>query len=459
MGELKAVVLAAGEGTRMKSALPKVLHRLWGQPMLAYVTGAAREAGANRVCVVVGHGGEAVEAAFAEAGVTFAVQEPRRGTGHAVMQARAQIEPADTVLVLYGDTPLLRGETLRRLVEAHQAAGNSATVVAAVMDDPTGYGRIVRDRAGDFAAIVEQKDATEAQKAIRETNTGVYCFRGADLLFALDRLTDNNAQHEYYLTDALGILRAAGRPVGVMPAADAGEFAGVNDRVQLARAGAVMRQRILEGLMQSGVTVTDPSSTYVDAGVAVGRDTVLLPGTMLEGSTRIGENCVIGPHSRLTDTTVADGVTFQTSTALEAQIGPDCVVGPYAYLRPHTVLERKVKVGDFVEIKNSRLGEGTKANHLTYIGDADVGCRVNFGCGTVVVNYDGVKKHRTTIGDDCFIGCNTNLVAPVTVEDRAYTAAGSTITERVEAGSLAIARAKQVNKAGWVKKNRESVEK
>lgn len=455
MDKIKAIVLAAGEGTRMHSKLPKVLHALCGQPMILYVTEAARAAGAAEVCVVTGHGSDAVMEALRGRGLTFALQAKRLGTGHAVMQAADFIEPDADVLVLYGDTPLVRPETLQAFVAFHRQAGNSVSVISAEVDDPTGYGRIVRDANGGFRAIVEHKDATEAERQIKEINTGIYCFRGDSLRLALSRLTNENVQQEYYLTDTLEILLQDGQPVGAMAAADAAEFSGVNDRSQLAAAEAMLRERINRKHMLAGVTLIAPEQTYIGANVRIGQDTVVYPGSVLEGKTEIGADCIVGPNCRLVDTVLGDGVTFQASTALEASVGDGSTVGPYAYLRPNSRIGKKVKLGDFVEIKNSTIGDGTKVSHLTYIGDADVGERVNFGCGTVVVNYDGVKKYRTVVGDDAFIGCNTNLVSPVRVEQGAYTAAGSTITSDVPADSLGIARSRQENILGWRKKSRE----
>ncbi len=454
MQEMVAVILAAGKGTRMKSALPKVLHTVGGKPMLRHVMTAAKQAGADRQVVVIGFGGEQVQAEIGAA-VEYVLQAEQLGTGHAMMQVQPVLAGfSGTVLLLCGDTPLLTGKTLQELVVLHQQSGAAATVLTATPTDATGYGRILRDATGQVLGIVEQKDATEEQKMIGEINTGIYCFEAASLFTALTGLTCNNAQGEYYLTDVLAILAEAGNRVGAAQVEDFAETLGINSRVQLAEAETILRQRKLIDLMESGVTVMDPASTFVDTTVSIGQDTVLYPFTWIEGETTIGRDCRIGPHSRIADSQLGDAVTLHFSYAHECTVGAGVTVGPYVHLRPDTELANGVKVGNFVEIKNSRVGKGSKVPHLSYIGDTDIGSAVNIGSGTITVNYDGKKKHRTQIGDDAFIGCNANLVAPVSVGAGAYIAAGSTITKDVPAGALGVGRARQSNIAGWAEKKK-----
>ena len=454
MQETVAVILAAGKGTRMKSALPKVLHAVGGKSMLRHVMTAAEQAGAKRTLVVVGFGGDKVQAEIGAA-AEFVLQAEQLGTGHAMMQVQPVLAGfSGTILLLCGDTPLLTGQALLDLVATHQQSGAAATVLTAMPADATGYGRILRDESGQVLGIVEQKDATAEQKQIGEINTGIYCFEAAPLFAALAGLTCNNAQKEYYLTDVLAILAQAGQQVGAVEVADFQETLGINSRLQLAEAEKILRQRKLVELMDSGVTVMDPASTFVDASVSVGEDTVLYPFTWLEGETTIGRDCRIGPNSRISDSQLGDAVTLHFSYAHECKIAGGVSVGPYVHLRPDTELSAGVKVGNFVEIKNSRVGVGSKLPHLSYIGDADIGSGVNIGCGTITVNYDGKKKHRTVVGDTAFVGCNSNLVAPVSVGSGAYIAAGSTITKDVPDGALGVGRARQSNIAGWVEKKK-----
>lgn len=455
MSDLVAVILAAGKGTRMKSSLPKVLHKAAGKPMLGHVLEAAGEAGAKRSIVVVGFGGEAVEAAIGTA-AEFVVQERQLGTGHAVLQTADLLQAEKgTVLVLCGDTPLLTGKLLKKLVDEHRKAAAKATVLTAVMPDATGYGRVIRTPEGAVAKIVEHKDATEEERGVREVNSGIYCFEAPELFAALKDVGNDNAQGEYYLPDVLEILRNKGEKVWAVAADDYEETLGVNSRAQLAKAEKILRRRKNEALMEAGVTLMDPDSTFVDADVVVGRDTVLYPFTWLEGKTNIGEGCEIGPSVRLQDAQIGAGVTAHFCYAHECEIEDGATLGPYVHIRPDTKLSRDVKVGNFVEVKNSNIGEGTKLPHLSYIGDADIGAHVNMGCGTITVNYDGKKKFRTKVGDDAFVGCNSNLVAPVAVGDGAYVGAGSTITKDIPQGDLAIARAHQKNISGWADKRRQ----
>ncbi len=452
MNKLKVIILAAGEGKRMKSKLPKVLHKVQGRTMVDHVIDAAERAGAGDICVVVGHGAQEVKEALKDRNVKFALQEKQLGTGHAVMQAGDFIEEGADILVLYGDTPLITAETIGKLLDFHEKEGNSISIISAMVDDPAGYGHIIRNEKGEFLKNVEHKDASDEEKLVKEINTGIYCFTGEALKKGLSLLKNDNAQGEYYLPDTLEIILKEGGRVNAMIAEDAGEFAGVNSRMQLAEAEGYMRKKINRFHMENGVTMIDPERTYIEAGVKIGCDTVLLPGVVLEGDTVIGEDCVVGPDSRLTNVKLGNNVKFQYSTAIDSSVDDNTTVGPYAYIRPDCSIGKNVKIGDFVEVKNSTVGDGTKVSHLTYIGDSDVGERINFGCGTVTVNYDGHKKFRTVIGDDVFIGCNTNLVAPVKVGKGSYIAAGSTITDDIPENCLAIARERQINKTGWVKK-------
>lgn len=455
MADLTTIILAAGKGTRMKSALPKVLHKAGGKAMLAHVLDAAKEAGARRNVVVVGFGGEAVERALAGE-AEFVTQAEQLGTGHAVLQAEPMLrETRGTVLVLCGDTPLLTGALLKKLIAEHAAAGAKATVLTAVMPDATGYGRVIRAEDGTVEKIVEHKDATAEERAVREVNSGIYCFASTDLFAALHEVGNDNAQGEYYLPDVLEILRKKGEKIFAVAADDYEETLGVNSRAQLAASEKILRRRKNEELMAAGVTLMDPDTTYVDADVVVGRDTVIYPGVWLEGATVIGEGCEIGPNSRFQNVKAGANVTAHFCYAHECEIADGATLGPYVHIRPDTKIAAHVKIGNFVEVKNSVVGEGTKLPHLSYIGDSDIGAGVNMGCGTITVNYDGKKKFRTKVDDGAFVGCNSNLVAPVSVGANAYIGAGSTITKDIPAGDLAIARAHQKNITGWADKRRE----
>ncbi len=445
-----AVVLAAGLGKRMKSKTIKVLHSVLGRPMLLWTVAAARAAGINRIVTVVGQKRAEVARVLGDT-VEYMEQSTPLGTGHAVMQTAPLLATAEAdVLVLYGDTPLLMPGTIAALLEAHRAAGAAATVLTARVPDPAGYGRIQRDATGGLAGIVEDADATPEQKKIDEINTGIYVFSPAALYPALQKLKPANAQGEYYLTDVIGILKQDGFAVQAVEAASPAEVLGVNDRRQLAEAARILRERILASHMDNGVTIVDPASTFIGPDVAIEPDATIEPFSVLEGRSSIGEGAVIGPGSYLRDTAVGPGARVVYSYIEESEIGPDCSVGPYAHLRPGSVLEEGAKVGNFAEIKNTRVGRHAKIPHHSYVGDATIGQRVNVGAGVVFVNYDGVNKHHTDVEDDAFLGCNTNLVAPVRVGREAYTAAGSTINEDVPDGALAIARARQVNKEGYV---------
>ncbi|MET9516733.1 bifunctional UDP-N-acetylglucosamine diphosphorylase/glucosamine-1-phosphate N-acetyltransferase GlmU [Streptomyces sp. NPDC002994] len=454
------VVLAAGEGTRMKSAIPKVLHEISGRSLVGHVVAASRELNPEHLVVVVGHAREQVAAHLGEIDpeARTAVQEQQKGTGHAVRMGLEQLGSGGidgTVVVVCGDTPLLTGDTLTRLAGTHAADGNACTVLTAEVPDSTGYGRIVRDRdSGAVTGIVEHKDATDAQRAISEINSGVFAFDGQLLADALGKVRTDNSQGEEYLTDVLGILREAGHRVGAAVAADHREILGINNRVQLAEARRLLNARLLERAMLSGVTVVDPVSTFIDVTVTFDQDAVVHPGTQLLGATHLGEGCEVGPNSRLTDTVVHAGARVDNTVAERAEVGPGATVGPYTYLRPGTKLGPKSKAGAYVEMKAAVIGEGTKVPHLSYVGDATIGEYTNIGAASVFVNYDGETKHHTTIGSHCRTGSDNMFVAPVTVGDGAYTAAGSVITKDVPPGSLAVARGQQRNIEGWVARKR-----
>lgn len=445
---LETLILAAGKGTRMKSKLPKVLHKVGGKPMIKHVIDSAKKAGSTREVVVIGSGARLVQQEIS--GVEFVLQEEQLGTGHAVLSAKEKFAASKgTILILCGDTPLLTAETLKKFVAAHESSNCAATILTAEMPDPKGYGRILREEDDTFRGVVEDKDATDDEKKIREVNGGCYCFSAEKLFGALEKVGNDNAQGEYYLPDVLPILKDAGEKVGAFKVDYAMEILGINSRVQLAAADKALRMRKDRELMDSGVTILDPNTTFIDADVTIGQDTIIHPNTYLEGKTTIGEDCEIGPNVRFVNMTVGNNVTAHFSYCHDAEISNNVVLGPYVHLRPGTKLSEHVKVGNFVEVKNSNIGQGTKLPHLQYIGDSDVGANVNIGCGAVTCNYDGKQKFRTTIEDNAFIGCNTNLVAPVTVGEGAYTAAGSTITKDVPPGNLAVARSRQTNIANW----------
>jgi bifunctional UDP-N-acetylglucosamine pyrophosphorylase/glucosamine-1-phosphate N-acetyltransferase len=457
MSSLVAMILAAGKGTRMKSSRVKVLHELVGRPMVDYVVDAARVAGAGRIVVVVGHQGEAVEGFYSEArDLAFCRQEEQLGTGHAVASGLPGLSGVSgEVLILCGDVPLIRGGTLRRLVAEHRDSGAAVTVLTALVDDPTGYGRIVRDATGAIARIVEEKDASDEVRRIREINSGIYCVAASFLATAVAGLSNDNAQGEYYLTDIIAAASDQGLSCRPFAVTDVAEIQGVNDRLQLASSAAVLRQRINEGHMLAGVTIVDPATTWIEPGVAIGPDTVIHPNTSLRGATTIGSGCEIGPSVLMTDCTLGDDVTVKAGSVLaESIVHHHVAIGPMAHLRPGTELLPHVKIGNFVETKKIVMGEGSKASHLTYLGDAEIGADVNIGCGTITCNYDGKRKHRTVIEDNAFIGSDVQLVAPVTVGRNALVAAGTTVTMDVPADSLAIARTPQVNKEGWRRKTR-----
>lgn len=445
----------------MKSATPKVLHAICGRSLVGHVVAASRELDPEHLVVIVGHAREQVSAHLAEIdpATRTAVQYEQNGTGHAVRMGLESLGDSGitldgTVVVVCGDTPLLTGATLKALSDTHAADGNAVTVLTAEVPDSTGYGRIVRDDSGAVTAIVEHKDATDAQRAIREINSGVFAFDAQLLTDALGKVRTDNSQGEEYLTDVLGILREAGHRVGAAVAGDHREILGINNRVQLAEARKLLNERLLHDAMMSGVTVVDPATTWVDVTVTFEPDALVQPGTQLLGATHIATGAEVGPNSRLKDTSVGAGAVVDNTVADSALIGEGATVGPYAYLRPGTKLGRKSKAGAYVEMKNADIGEGTKVPHLSYVGDATIGEYTNIGAASVFVNYDGVNKHHTTIGSHCRTGSDNMFVAPVTVGDGAYTAAGSVITKDVPPGSLAVARGQQRNIEGWVARKR-----
>ena len=446
-----AIILAAGQGTRMKSKLPKVLHKVLGKPMVQWVIDCLTAAGVTDKITVLGHGAEQVATVVGEQ-TSIVYQTEQLGTGHAVMQGvKALGTENDCVIVICGDTPLLQADTIKSLLAKHNAEKNMVTVLTAQASDPTGYGRIVRNGA-QIEAIVEQKDAAEEEKRITEINTGTYCFNQQFLLQYLPTLTTNNAQKEYYLTDLIKIANQNQFPVGGYQLDDFSESLGVNNRVQLAQAEQVLRQRKCNEVMLAGVTLIDPASTYIGADVVIGNDTIIYPNVVLEGATVIGSDNIIGMNCRFVDSIIGDNNDIQSTTIVESTVGNGCKIGPMAYLRPGTVLADQVKIGDFVEVKKSKIGTGTKIPHLSYVGDAVVGSSVNIGCGTITCNYDGVNKYQTTIKDNAFIGSNTNLVAPVVVEEKAFIGAGSTITKDVPADTLAVVRGELRLKDDWSKR-------
>ncbi len=447
-----SIILAAGEGTRMKSDIPKTLHKVCGKEMLKYVIEAAQNSGIEKNVVILGHGKEKVLDNIKDMNV-LCVEQPigenaPYGTGYAAMCAKEYINDEDTVVILVGDGPLIRKETLNEFIKYHEKSDYAASVMTAFLDNPKGYGRIVRNKDLSVMNIVEEKDAQEEIKKIKEINTGIYCFNGKLLKYALEKIDTNNSQNEYYLTDTVKVLNNENFKIGGWVLEDSTDIKAVNDRVQLAEVSKIMQERINKSLMLLGVTIIDPEHTYIEDCVKVGRDTVIYPGTILEGKTEIGSNCTIGPNSRIIDSFISNNVNVESSKVIKSTIGDGTTVGPFAYLRPDTVLGKNVKIGDFVEVKKSIIGDNSKSSHLAYIGDAEIGKNVNIGCGVVFVNYDGKHKNKTIVGDGAFVGSNSNLVAPVNIQQNSYIACGSTITQEVEEGDLAIARARQVNKKG-----------
>jgi bifunctional UDP-N-acetylglucosamine pyrophosphorylase/glucosamine-1-phosphate N-acetyltransferase len=457
MKTLTAVILAAGESKRMRSSRPKALHLLGGRRLIDYPVRVARALGA-RVVVVVGRGAEAVRAAIGEApDLAYVEQKERLGTAHALLQARGACgDGAGAVLVLPGDQPLMSEVLLRALVDHHRSTSAAATLLTAEVEDPAGYGRVIRE-GGRPAAIIEQRDATAAQRAIREIGTSTYCFDARRLWPALDRVTPQNDQGEYYLTDVVSILAASGARVEALAAPDPEECMGINDRKQLAEAAAALRRRTLERLMVEGVTILDPAATYVDDTVAVGADTVIYPGAVLEGTTAIGAECVVGPGCHVTGSRIGDRVTLRPYCVLsDAVVEAEAQLGPFCHLRPQSHVGAGAKIGNFVELKKAKIGRGAKVPHLSYVGDATVGDKANIGAGAITCNYDGADKHETVIGAGAFVGTNSSLVAPVTIGAGAYVGAGSVITKSVPPGALAVARARQEMREGWVARKKKT---
>jgi bifunctional UDP-N-acetylglucosamine pyrophosphorylase/glucosamine-1-phosphate N-acetyltransferase len=457
MKTLTAVILAAGESKRMHSSRPKALHLLGGRRLIDYPVRVARALGA-RVVVVVGRGADDVRAAVGEApDLAYVEQKERLGTAHALLQARGACgDGAGAILVLPADQPLMSEALLRALVDHHRSTAAAATLLTAEVEDPAGYGRVIRE-GGRPVAIIEHRDATAAQRAIGEIGTSTYCFDARRLWPALDRVTPQNEQGEHYLTDVVSILASSGARVEALAAPDPGECMGINDRKQLAAAAAVLRRRTLERLMVEGVTILDPAATYVDDTVAVGADTVIYPGAILEGSTAIGAECVVGPGCHVSGSRIGDRVTLKPYCVLsDAVVEAEAQLGPFCHLRPQSHVGAGAKIGNFVELKKAKIGRGAKVPHLSYVGDATVGDSVNIGAGAITCNYDGAAKHETVIGAGAFVGTNSSLVAPVTIGAGAYVGAGSVITKSVPAGALAVARARQEMREGWAARRKKT---
>jgi bifunctional UDP-N-acetylglucosamine pyrophosphorylase/glucosamine-1-phosphate N-acetyltransferase len=464
MGELKqlniyGVILAAGQGKRMKSKLYKVLHPVCGKPMIGHVLDALQAVQTDRTVVVVGHGAEAVKSYLGNR-AEYVLQREQLGTGHAVMQAEDVLKNETGVtIVICGDTPLITSETLKKLLDLHIDTQAAATILTAKLDNPRGYGRIIRDREGAVVRIVEQKDCSPEEEKVQEINTATYCFDNQKLFAALKQITNRNAQQEYYLTDVIGVLQKQGERIAASCLDDPAEASGVNDRAQLAEAERIMRERILRRHLMNGITIIDPANTYIGCDVIIGADTVIFPGTHLSGSTVIGADCKIGPGADIRDTKIGDGAEVMHSVLVQAEIGDRTTVGPFAYLRPGSRIGQGVKIGDFVEIKNSTVADGSKISHLSYVGDAKIGRNVNIGCGAITVNYDGVNKYPTEIADEAFIGSNVNLIAPLKIGKGAYVVAGSTITKDVPDDSMAIARERQTNKPEYALKLKQRLKR
>mgnify|MGYP000848154618 FL=1 len=441
--KLSAVILAAGKGLRMRSDLPKVAHKVAGKPIILHVIKAVKEAGIEDIAVVVGHGREIVQEICSGEKIRFVLQEEQLGTGHALMQAEAVVAPEDTILVLAGDIPLIQAETLRKLIKNHRQKQATATVLSVNMRNPSGYGRILRDKQGAFLRIIEEKDANDEEKGIKEINSGIYCFSARKVFSALHSTSTRNAQGEYYLTEALELLKNQQESIGIFLSDGEEDIYGINDRVQLVQAENILRQRKNRELMLSGVSLMDPASTFIDSDVLIGHDTIILPFSIIEGNSRIGERCEIGPGTRISDSIIGNEVKIESSRLIQASVADRCNIGPFAYLRPETTLQEGVKIGDFVEIKKSTIGSGSKIPHLSYVGDATIGQGVNVGAGTITCNYDGKNKYQTVLEDRVFIGSNTNLVAPVRIGENSITGAGSTISRDVPPHTLAVERAGQ----------------
>ena len=440
------IVLAAGQGTRMKSKLFKVMHPVMGHPMVGHVVSAALNAKATQVITITGVGAETIQDYLGDRS-EYVFQEEQLGTAHAVEQARELLDGKEgTTVVLSGDTPLIKAETLEQLMDEHENSGAKATILTALAEDPFGYGRVIRAKDGSVTKVVEEKDANEEERAVQEINTGTYCFDNKELFEALEKVDNNNAQGEYYLPDVLEILKDKNEKVSAYQLENMDEALGVNNRVALAQATTIMKNRINEEHMVNGVTLVDPNNTYIETDVKIGQDTVVEPGVYLKGNTVIGEDVVIGMHSVIEDSEIADNTQIHQSVLEEAKVGQGSNVGPHSHLRKNAVLGENVHIGNYVEIKNSTIGDDTKAGHHTYVGDAEVGKNVNIGCGVVFANYNGKAKNKTIVGDNSFVGSNSNLVAPVELGKNSFVAAGSTITKEVPENALGLARARQENK-------------
>ncbi|MCY9092933.1 bifunctional UDP-N-acetylglucosamine diphosphorylase/glucosamine-1-phosphate N-acetyltransferase GlmU [Bacillus mojavensis] len=447
-----AVVLAAGQGTRMKSKLYKVLHPVCGKPMVEHVVDEALKLSLTKLVTIVGHGAEEVKKQLGDKS-EYALQAEQLGTAHAVKQAQPFLaDEKGVTIVICGDTPLLTAETMEAMLKEHTQKEAKATILTAVAEDPTGYGRIIRGESGAVQKIVEHKDASEEERLVTEINTGTYCFDNEALFRAIDQVSNDNVQGEYYLPDVIEILKNEGETVAAYQTGNFQETLGVNDRVALSQAELFMKERINKRHMQNGVTLIDPMNTYISPEAVIGSDTVIYPGTVIKGEVQIGEDTIIGPHTEIINSSIGSRTVIKQSVVNNSKVGNDVNIGPFAHIRPDSVIGNEVKIGNFVEIKKTQFGDRSKASHLSYVGDAEVGTDVNLGCGSITVNYDGKNKYLTKIEDGAFIGCNSNLVAPVTVGEGAYVAAGSTVTEDVPGKALAIARARQVNKDDYVKK-------
>lgn len=457
---MQSIILAAGQGTRMHSTIAKVLHPVLGKPMINHVLDHLELANIERKVVVIGHGAEQVKATIGDRNdVEFVVQTEQLGTGHAVMVAKELLkDEAGETIVICGDTPLITPQTINRLYEYHREKSAAATVLTTDLDNPFSYGRIVRGKDGELLKIVEEKDASDEERTIREINTGTYCFDNRLLFEALDSITNQNEQGEYYLTDVIEILRDNGHVVAAYKTEDHEETLGINDRVTLAKANKIMQRRVNEQFMRFGVTIIDPESTFISTDTVIGKDTTIHPGTIIMGQNVIGQGCNVGPYSELTNVVLKDNVTVRHSVVSDSVVGSHTTIGPFAQLRNQARIGEKVRIGNFVEIKNTVLGDESKTSHLSYLGDSEVGKRVNIGCGTITVNYNGVEKFKTTVEDDAFIGCNSNLIAPVTIGKGSTVGAGSTITEDVPEESLAIARSRQVNKVDYFKNKNKKLD-
>lgn len=453
--ENNAIILAAGKGTRMKSKLYKVLHPVLGKPMINHVIDHLIDANIKRKIVVIAKDSDHVKEAIKE-DVEFVVQDEQLGTGHAVMMAESLLKDIEGItLVICGDTPLISTNTINKLISFHKENQADLTVLSTVLEDPTDYGRIIRNNRNSLLKIVEHKDANDEEKQIKEINTATYCFNNKKLFECLKKVQNQNSQNEFYLTDVIEIIKNENGKVFAFITDDKDEVLGINDRIALSLANSILKRTINEKLMKNGVTIIDPNNTYISIDTKIGRDTIIYPGTILFGENVIGEDCKIGPNTEFNNVKIGNNVNVKHSVLTDSIVGNNTNIGPFAHFRNHAIIGDNVKIGNFVEIKNSQFGNNSNAAHLSYIGDAEVGNKVNMGCGTITVNYDGNKKSKTIIKDNVFVGCNSNLIAPVTIGENAYVAAGSTVNRDVPRDALAIARQKQENKEGYSKKLRK----